>query len=101
MRMQPTLDVGSRIDQKQLARSRVAMQADWDGERVDRRRNPISSRVGRRNLGGGHGQLPFKACMFMMRAALDGLLRFTKASAFGRPGWRARRPAERRESSMD
>ena len=54
------------------------MQADWDGERVERRRNPISNRVGRRNLGGGDGQLAFKACMFMMRAALDGLFRFTR-----------------------
>ncbi len=101
MRMQPMLDVGSRIDQKQLARSRVAMQAEWDVERVERRRNPISNRVGRRNLGGGHGHLLFKACMFMMRAAFEGLFRFTKASAFGSPGWRARRPADRRASSMD
>ena len=50
--------------------------------------------------GGGRGQLAFRACMLMIRAALEGLLDFTKASAFGRPGWMATRPAASKASSM-
>lgn len=85
--------------QKQLAKSMVEMQAEADVW-CWRKRVPISSRVGRRNLGGGKGQLALSARMLIMRAALVELLGLRKTSAFGRPGWIATRPADRRASSM-
>ena len=86
MRTQPMLDGGKWMLQKQFARSMVAMHADWEECRWKRREAPISSRVGRRNLGGGVAQFEFRACMLMMRAAFEALLRLTKTSAFGSPG---------------
>ena len=100
IRIQPTLEGGRRMDQKQLARSNMATQGDADEEGQERRSAPICSKVGSRNLGGGEGQLEFKAFMLIMRAAFVELLRFTKASALGRPGCKATRPAARRESRM-
>ena len=78
----------------------MATQGGVDEEGQERRRAPICSKVGSRNLGGGEGQLAFKARMLIMRAAFVELLRFTKASALGRPGCKATRPAARRESRM-
>ena len=107
MRMQPMLDGGRRMDQKQLARSMTAMQGVDPGEckercagRQERRRAPICKSVGRRNLGGGRGQLAFRVCMLMMSAAFVGLLLLINTSAFGRPGWRATSPAESKASSI-
>ena len=100
MRTQPMLDGGSRMLQKQLARSRVAMQAVREWRRRKRREAPISRRVGSRNLGGGVGQWALRVRMLMMRAALEALLRLTKTSALGRPGWRATSPADKRASSI-
>jgi hypothetical protein len=82
--------------QKQFARSKVAIQEESEGWRND----PISRRVGRRNFGGCEGQLAFRAHIFTIREALVELLRFTKTSAFGSPGCKATRPAERRESNI-
>ena len=98
MRMQPMFDRGRRMLQKQLARSRVAMEGEPEG--VGRRNAPTSRRVGRRNFGCGVVQLEFSSRILMMRAALERLLRFTKTSALGRPGCKATSPAARRESSM-
>ena len=100
MRTQPMLDGGRIILQKQFARSIVAMQAALEWNRWKRRVAPISSKVGRRNLGGGVGQLALRVRMLMMCAAFVALLRLTKTSALGRPGWRATSPAERSASSM-
>ena len=63
------LEAGRRMLQKQFARSIEAMQGAaevlcWSSI------VPISRSVGKRNLGGGVGQLAFNARMLMMRAAL-------------------------------
>lgn len=60
MRIQPTLEGGKRMLQKQFARSIEAIQGEAE-ERCWRRMVPISRRVGRRNFGGGNGQLEFSA----------------------------------------
>jgi hypothetical protein len=96
--------------QKQLARSKVAMQGEGDGEDEEEEGEdapqcaykvmPTSIKVGRRNLGGGTGQLAFRARMLTMRAAFVGLFCFTNTSAFGRLGCRATSPAWSKASSM-
>lgn len=101
MRMQPTLESGRRMDQKQFAKSRTARQAEGGAVEGVCKMAPIWRRVGSRNLGGGTGQLAFKATMLIMSAALEADLRLTKHSALGRPGCRAMRPAWRRASNID
>lgn len=86
MRMQPTLDTGSRMLQKQLARSRVAMQGESPGRWDGCKKAPISRRVGSRNFGGAVGQFALSARILMIRAALERLLRFINTSALGSPG---------------
>lgn len=100
MRMHPTLDSGSWILQKQLAKSRVAMQGESPEVWEERRKAPTSRRVGRRNFGGGVGQFVLRARILMIKAALERLLRFTNTSALGSPGCKATRPAERSASNM-
>ena len=101
MRIQPMLESGSRMDQKQLAKSRTAMHADGGAAAGDFKRAPIWRRVGRRNFGGEAGQLAFRATMLMMRAALDADFLLTNHFALERPGWIAIKPAWRRDCSID
>ena len=96
--MHPTLDGGRRMLQKQLARSRVAMQGESAGDEWGSKQDPTSRRVGRRNLGGGEGQFSLRARMLIMRAALVELFILMKTSALGNPWCNATRPAESRES---